>query len=451
MNVAIVGAGWAGLAAASECLARDWKVTLFDAAHTPGGRARSVNDPWFGELDNGQHLLIGAYEQTLALMRRDVGAETVERQFMRLPLWLRSADHRFELQAHPTHSGPWAQAWMLWRARGITLADKWHLTRFLQKLSAGRGLPADTGARTVAQWLEAQHQGSSSCRWLWHPLCLATMNTPADQACATLFAKVIKDSLLSKQERSTDLLIPRVTLGQLWPRALAQRVTVRWGHAVRDIRPADQAIAVDGQCFDACVVATAPKSAERLLAPHAALSSLCHDLSAFEYRAIATCYVAVKNHQPLPAPLLLFDHMAPGQTGMGHVPSLAQWVFDRSVILPGTPSAQLAFVISDAPDMSDISDHALAQDLVKTLDDALNRKQRTEITAARCFVEKRATFAAVPSLARPATHTAIERLVLAGDWTDTGYPAVLEGAIRSGIKAVDCLNQQVRQRTKVSP
>jgi len=74
MKVAIVGAGWAGLAAASECLERGLSVTVFDAAHHPGGRARAVQDPALGELDNGQHLLIGAYRQTLRIMRRDVGA-----------------------------------------------------------------------------------------------------------------------------------------------------------------------------------------------------------------------------------------------------------------------------------------------------------------------------------------------------------------------------------------
>jgi squalene-associated FAD-dependent desaturase len=444
MNIAIVGAGWAGVAAASQCLARGLTVTLFDAAHAPGGRARAVQDPELGELDNGQHLLIGAYTDTLRLMQRDMTTDVVERHLLRLPLWLKSADQAFELRARHASTEPFSQAWMLWRARGISLSDKWHMTQFLRRLTTGRSQPSPAGSLTVSQWLAAEHQGASSCRWLWHPLCLATLNTSPDQACAHLFAHVIKDSLLSQQVGATDLLIPRVALGQLWPEVVAKRVKARWGHVVRNITPVHQGIAIDGERFDACVLATTPPSARRLLLTHPELSSLCQDLASFQYRAIATCYVAVKDHQPLSVPLLLFDHSPRHQDASTR--AKAQWVFDRQAILRHAPAAQLAFVISDAGELDSVSDRALAQDLINQLDQARKRSHHTDVIGARCFVEKRATFAALPGLSRPGTATAIDRLVLAGDWTDTGYPAVLEGAVRSGIAAVDCLQAQLKQQ-----
>lgn len=446
MNVAIVGAGWAGLAAASECLARGFKPTLFDAAQAPGGRARAVHDPRLGELDNGQHLLIGAYTETLRLMQRDVAADVVDHQLLRLPLWLRSVDHTFELRAHPAQSTALAQAWMLWRARGLSLTDKWYVARFLRRLTMGLSQPSDTGSLNVAQWLKAEKQGTNSCRWLWYPLCLAAMNTSPEQACAKLFGKVISDSLLSTQPGASDLLIPRVTLGQLWPELVAKRVTARWGHVVRHIESMENGIAVDGERFDACVLAATPASTHRLLGPHPILSDVCHKLAALQYRAIATCYVAVRNHQPLAAPLMLFDHAQRAEKNAITSASPAHWVFDRSAILKTGPKAQLAFVISDAGDLGAVSDRAFALELVKQLDAGIKRPDRTEVIDARCFVEKRATFAAVAGLSRPGTVTPVPHLVLAGDWTDTGYPAVIEGAVRSGINAIDCLEKQSKPR-----
>jgi len=437
MNVAIIGAGWAGMAAASECLARGWLATVFDAAQSPGGRARGVQDATLGELDNGQHLLIGAYSQTLALMRRDIGSQTLKNNLLRLPLWLRSADHAFELRARYDTPTSFNQALMLARARGLSLRDKWQLARLLHRLASGQSRPDPAEPASVAKWLAHEQQSANICRWLWHPLCLATMNTAPEQACASLFVNVVTDSLLSKQAGATDLLIPKTTLDQLWPQAVAQRVTCRWGHVVRHVSPEDGGISVDGQFFDACVLATPPTSAQRLLTPLTGLQALCSMLAAFEYRSIATCYVALEQHRSLPAPLLMFDHQQTNDTAAAH------WVFDRSQIMSTAPAAQLAFVISDAGEITRNADIELAQTMVTQLDRALNRSQPSVIKHARCFVEKRATFAAVVGLERPGNSTPIPKLVLAGDWTDTGYPAVLEGAVRSGISAIEALAQTI--------
>ena len=437
MNIAIIGAGWAGMAAASECLAKGWSVTVLDAAQSPGGRARGVHDDTLGELDNGQHLLIGAYSKTLALMQRDIGLHALQNSLLRLPLWLRSADHAFELRARHDTPSSFNQALMLARTRGLNLRDKWRLARLLHRLASGQSRPDPTKLASVAQWLAHEQQSTNLCRWFWYPLCLATMNTAPEQACASLFANVVTDSLLSKQAGATDLLIPKTTLDQLWPQAVAQRVTCRWGHVVRELLPVHDGIHVDGQFFDACVLATPPTSAHRLLKPLVVLQTLCQELKAFEYRSIATCYVALEQHRALPVPLLMFDHHQTNDTTTAH------WVFDRTQIMSTDPAAQLAFVISDAADLTRNDDLELAQTMVRQLDQALKRQRPSVIKQARCFVEKRATFAAVAGLKRPCNMTPISKLVLAGDWTDTGYPAVLEGAVRSGLSAIETLAQTI--------
>ncbi|MCD8538226.1 MAG: hydroxysqualene dehydroxylase HpnE [Burkholderiaceae bacterium] len=431
MKVAVVGAGWAGLAAASQCMALGMDVTLYEASHKAGGRARAVSDSRFGDLDNGQHLLIGAYRETLAMIARDVGADHLARVFKRLPLWLQSADGQFRLKkklglGHSTLT----DAAALWCARGLGLRDKWRITSLLHRLKKDQQQPSDAETSTVSQWLLAQKQTPEACRWLWYPLCLATLNTSPSEACASLFQKVLIDSFTSDQADALDLLIPSCNLSELWPDTIAKRANVRFGQVVREIAPQVTGVAIDGVEFDACVLAVPPTNLERLVRHLDGFEQLAQQSSSFEFRSIATCYVSVGNHQPLPAPLLMFDHQTdtPGHIG--------QWVFDRQACMLTQPRAQLAFVVSCADHLDKIDDIELGRALVSQLKQALPSYTGSVIDA-RCFQEKRATFAALPGLHRPGTQTPHKRIMLAGDWTDTGYPAVIEGAVISGIKAAD--------------
>lgn len=440
MKIAIVGAGWAGCAAASQCTAHGMDVTLFDAAHLPGGRARAVNDPQLGELDNGQHLFIGAYYNTLELVRRDVGAKQIESSFKRLPLLLQSVGGQFCLKSHggPNRSDL-ADVVSLWRAKGLSLRDKWRITALLHRLKTSPNT-TDTDKRqalSVSQWLEQERQTENARRWLWHPLCIATLNTEPEKACARLFEKVLRDSFLNRQAGATDLLIPSHNLSELWPSTIASKVTTRWGHVVRAVVPQSHGVIIDGARFDACVLAVPAPNAARLVAPIDGFQTLVSQLSQFEFRAIATCYVSLADHEPLPAPLLMFDHAALDTSNR------AQWVFDRTAFMSKTAHAQLSFVISCAEDLCKADDLSLAQALVEQLKRELPSYKGVAISA-RLFQEKRATFAALPGMVRPTTTTPHQRIVLAGDWTDTGYPAVVEGAVLSGIKAADRLSAIAR-------
>ncbi len=399
MRVAVIGGGWAGIAAAVELTARSVPTTLFEAGRVLGGRARSISLDG-RELDNGQHILLGAYRDTLDLMRR-VGADP-DKLFDRRPL--RVIDNAgFEL-ALPRVPAPLNVAWGLLAARGVGLGEKLRTALWMDGIKRqGFQLAADM---TVAQWLDAAGQTGALRRHLWEPLCLAALNTPSERASAQLFANVLRDSLGSPRREDTDLLLPRVPLGQLLPEPaanwlLAHGAGLRLGQRVRSLTADDAQITVDGEAFTAAILATAPQHRAALWPESGA---------ALDFEPIATVYLQLPAGFSLPFPLrnLLGGH--------------GQWVVDRGQGLLGC-------VLSGHGAWEALSDEALAETL------------QAEIglpgTASwyKVVREKRATFAAQPGLQRPSCSTAHPRLLLAGDQTWADYPATLEGAVRSGRRA----------------
>jgi predicted NAD/FAD-dependent oxidoreductase len=169
-------------------------------------------------------------------------------------------------------------------------------------------------------------------------------------------------------------------------------------------------------------------------------------LGEFEYRPITTCYVALDAPFALEEPLLMMRH----DRGPNANAAPGQWVFDRNRCQPpsATENGRLAFVISDSQAVLAMSPQDLAQSLLSQLTRELGRTVPQGIAASRSFHEKRATFAALPHQARPRNASPWHGIVLAGDWTDTGYPSVLEGAVRSGITAAGCLAEQLRVQSR---
>lgn len=554
MKFAVVGGGWAGMAAADTLVRAGHKVTVFELSHQLGGRARGLNDPALGRIDNGQHLLIGAYAQTLALIARAHGklsntAQAVVRQstahqptvippILRQPLSLRSADGSIRLNMPSWPCGSLGRLIALASAQGLSLSDRWQAARLLAGIRLGNAWPDNR--QTVSQWLDQHGQSESLQLALWIPLCLATMNTSAQAASAQLFARVLKDSLLSADPGATDLIIPTCDLTELWIDAVAAQVEVVYGTRVQRVTPSplvDAAkftdadtdagrgaargvdrgayidaekfgtqVEIESRLFDGCVIATPPSgalqivrnwikntstdagagagananasadtSADRDTEPDADASinsrvynnapvarRLLKTLGAFEFLPITTCYMELSSPLRLPYPMLMLRS--------GHRPchdrsaGPGQWVFDRNTIDTSLQSpARLAFVISHAGKEAldrDTLPEILLQQLLEELATQPPRSpqgtaqsasgirepgiQKTlEIRASRIITDKRATFAATPGLERPGVHTDWPSIKLAGDWTDTGYPAVLEGAVMSGITAANALLKSI--------
>ncbi len=441
MKLAVVGAGWAGLAAAVALKATGADVTVFEAAPLAGGRARRVDDLNMGAIDNGQHLLLGAYTETVALLKHLHPERSIDELLHRAPLHLESADGEFCLKA-ANLKAPFHTLWGLLNARGLPWQDCWQAIRMMMVLKQKRWrAPA---LFSVAQLLEQHQQSALLCRRLWTPLCLASLNTASEQTCAQLFLNVLRDSLDAPRAHS-DMLIPRVDLTALWPQAAANAVTMRYRHIVRDICPTPAAVTIDGEAFEGCVLATPPYACARILKPDestTASDTLMAQLGAFEYRAIATLTLQLDAAWNPPYSILLLDE----DPARGH---LGQWLFKR-------PQAndQVTVVVSDAADFLKHERASFVDNIATQIREQVQRHPSSRghsqltmpaVRAHRLIVEKRATFAAVPGLQRPRNQSPWPRLSLAGDWTDTGYPAVLEGAVRSGKQAARTLIEALQR------
>jgi squalene-associated FAD-dependent desaturase len=434
-RVAVVGGGWAGCAAAVELAAAGCSVTLFEAARTLGGRARGVE--LHGRmLDNGQHILLGAYHDTLRLLRR-VGIDP-KAALLHLPLQMRYPDRSGMDFVAPRLPAPLHLALALLRAKGLTVADKMALARF-SSTARWMGWQLHTDC-SVTELLDRFDQTAQLVQLMWRPLCLAALNTPPERASAQVFLAVLRDSLGAARSAS-DMLLPRLDLGALFPRAAAGFIerhggTLRCGAKVSAIaqdqgqwRVEAAGHALGGQLsalFDAVVLATAPPAAATLL-EGLALADIVEQLRAFEYEPISTCYLQYRGDVRLTRPFhALLDDPASGHWG--------QFVFDRGQLDPGQ-AGLWSVVVSASGAAAALDQHALAQAIAAQLAAAFGRAELNAPAWSQVITEKRATFSCTPGLKRLASATGLAGLVLAGDYTASDYPATLETAVRSGAAA----------------
>lgn len=400
-RLAVVGAGWAGLAAAVRGVQRGAQVTLLEMATTAGGRACSLKG-----LDNGAHILIGAYTQTLALMRT-VGADP-DALLARSPLDLRDAAGAGLVLPPGPPALAFARGVLGWRAlplreRLVVLAQALHW-----RLS---GFTCDP-ALTVADWAAALP--AQARHHLIAPLCLAALNTAPASASAQVLLRVLHDALFAGPG-SADLLLPRAPLSALLPEAAVawlarQGADLRLGQRCQRLQPAsDEGWAVDGQRFDAVILATPWREAARLAAPLA--PAWAEVATALPPAAIATVWL----HAPAarwPRPMLALQD-GPAQFG-----------FDLGAL--GGPAGHYALSVSAVGD-EPVADAARRQ-FMATFEVAA--------TAVTTRTQRHATFACTPGLQRPSAAIA-PGLWAAGDYVQGPYPATLEGAVRAGLAAAE--------------
>lgn len=473
-RVAVIGGGWAGMAAAVHACAQGHHVTVLEAARQWGGRARAMEiaipsttacagvpqphspaataQAW--TVDNGQHILIGAYAQCLGLMRA-VGIDPAT-ALLRMPLDLRDTQGqglRLPLGVRP----PWDVLWGIACARGWRWGDRLALLRRAARWQ-WQGFacnPGDTVA-DLCHGLPAVLMAS-----FIEPLCVSALNLPSAQASGAVFLRVLRDALLGGPGAS-HLLIPRVDLGELFPTRAAQWLQGRGavlhtGRRVQSLAPLPAPVGqagaaatwqVDGQVYDRVILATASAEAARLVQGAAASAGLLGDVrdslarwaasaAALPHTAIATVYVwtpPLSDGADGDAP----PAIPAGSTGspvavlsapMVALPSTAQapaqFAFDRGQL--GGPAGLLALVVSDCRHSHD------------TLEARVLEQVRTQLglvhaVALKTVVDKRAAFACTPGVVRP--HSAIAPgLRACGDYVYGPYPATLEGAVRSGLEA----------------
>ena len=421
MRLAVVGAGWAGLAAAVRATEAGAQVTLFEMAPQAGGRAREVVHEGV-PLDNGQHILIGAYRQTMALMRT-IGAEP-ERLLERRPLEL--VDPHGRGLALPAGAPVPAFVRAVFALRDWPLRERMALlTAAARWRLAGFNAPAHQTVAELVQGLPLRAREG-----LIEPLCVAALNTPAEQASARVFLRVLRDALFGGRG-SADLLLPRVSLGALVPqpalRWLERRgAKVHLSHRVDHLERRGTAWRLDGEPFDSTLLACSAGEAARLSRDVARTWS--DAAAAIEYEPIVTVYLrSVGTRWPRPMVALRADARQP-----------AQFAFDLGALNADRGDGVFAFVISGARTWVERGLETTARATLQQALSAFDGQWAQPPCVLRTLAEKRATFVCRPSLQRPSVWVA-PGLAAAGDFVEGPYPATLEGAVRSAGEALHAL------------
>jgi hydroxysqualene dehydroxylase len=452
LHTVVVGGGWAGLGAAISAIDQGHQVTVLEASRHWGGRARSLDFSSCGHpLDNGQHILIGAYTHTLSLMER-LGIPLQEVLY-RQPLDLRFANGR------GLHVPSWAQGLgarlgllaAVAQARGWLWADKW---QFLSTAAQWQRQGFTCKPKVTVEQLSAKLP-DVVVEQLIEPLCLAALNTPIETASGQVFLTVLRDALLGKGHKpfkSSDLLLPRVDLGQLLPQAAthwlaeqggqlhtAQRVTALERHQHDWVVHTEQHRHTAQRVILACPASDAARLVEPFNPQWAAQAQQ------LKHMAIGTVYVRGRPTQHWPHPMVAL------QSNSMQAP--AQFAFNRSRLFqtnatsgstaqpidegdnplgpievaspPKEPSHIWALVASNAQ----LSAKQLQSACMWQAHEQLGL---SDLEAIRTVVEKRATFASTAGLLRPA-HRIFMGLFAAADYVENPYPATLEGALRNSL------------------
>lgn len=440
-RVAVVGAGWAGLSAALALAEAGVGVSVFESAPMAGGRARTVSlaTPLGRfDVDNGQHLIVGAYRDALALVDRLAGAGSPGARLERARLALHSASG-LRLHAAPLPA-PLHLAWALASARGLGPGGRAALLRLMLALRAG-GWQVPAG-ETVAALLARHRQPPRLVERIWAPLCIGALNTLPEQACAATFASVLRDTLGAGRSAS-DFVLPDIPLGAVLPEPALHRLQALGArvHLHAPVRALTRTaagrweVAASGHhhAFDAVLLALPPWSAARLLAGSGLPTGR---LDEFESEPIATGWAF---WPPDAAPALPRWQLLDENASRGH---RGQWLFDRGIVTTAGARARLAgIVVSVASRLDERSADEIADGLVDQLVATIGGPRPACI---RIVTDRRATFRCTPHRPRlQPDHLLAEApgLWLAGDWLWPDYPATLEAAVRSGAAAADRLRR----------
>jgi squalene-associated FAD-dependent desaturase len=433
-HVVIVGGGLSGLAAGVELASRGIRVTILEQKPAPGGRAYSFRDGVIGDtIDNGQHVLIAGYERTLHFLDT-IGTRNLlhiqssptlqfhhpQKGFRRLQLPLLPVPFNFLV--------------------GVLSSSLFSITDRLRILKAGFSLRRLDNVRedhlarsTIEEWLRSVGQTDECIRSFWEPLAVSIMNEQIRKASALVFVRALRQAFLGGP-RHAALAIPSVGLSQLFVDGAKQYIALRGG----EIRCNTDVV---GVVMENGVVrgvkirgSTALNCDAAILAvPHHKLQTILPDELKEKYQPLEKIDSA-----PIVSIHLWFEKEFMVHESVGLIGRRIQWLFNRRMINKEKgKGAHVSAVISGAHDFVDLSKDELvkiAMDDMRSVYGGIEEEPRHAVVIR----EKSATYASSPEVEplRPSCETAVPNLFLAGDWTATGYPATIEGAIISAERAV---------------
>ena len=430
-EVAVIGGGFAGIAASVALARAGRRVLLIEARGRLGGRATTVVDRATGEpVDNGQHVLFGCYRETLALIR-ELGREDAlyTQPVLHVP-FIGPDGVRRDLRCADLPA-PLNLAAGLLRWRALDMRDRLRAARLFAWLLAGGTPRAD---ETVSTWLARMGQTRRLRGWLWEPLAIAALNESPETAAASTFVPVLR-GLFTGGRESSSLVLPRVPLVDLHG-APAETYLRAHGGEVRLGRPARVSLHTGGFSV---------RAGDDRWTPRAVIAAVpWHGISALFEPAVPAALTDIAwaagamSAVPIVTLNLWYDRpvFEPGDVPFrGLVGRTAQWVFDRRA-LTGETASHVSVITSAASGLSERTDAAIIDVIARDVRETLPLAAGAAVVRATVIREKQATFSVRPGAPpRPAERTALPGFFLAGDWLQTGLPGTIEGAVRSGNRA----------------
>lgn len=412
MTVHVVGAGLAGLAASVRLAWAGRRVVLYEAAPQAGGRCRSYHDKTLGRvIDNGNHLMLSGNRDLFDYLGRIGTADSlVGPKEARFPFCDLATGERWTVRiAH----GRWT-TWLRNPMRSVPGAGAFSRLGAMRLAFAGDSATVEGCLRgTGALWER-----------FWEPMAIAVLNTPTEKASARLLRTAFEESVAKGGDASRPLIARESLAASLVDPALAflidRHADLFFGQRLRLIDLAPRATALRFAGLD---VELEPEDHVILALPPAQIAELLPGID-----VPSGAHAIVNAHFLLPES----DRWLGESMLLGLVGGVAQWIFLRGEVASVTVSAADALAEEPAEAIA----AALWADVARALD-----QPPDPVPPCRVIKEKRATFAQTPEeiARRPPTRTSWPNLHLAGDWTDTGLPATIEGAIRSGHKAADAV------------
>lgn len=438
-DVIIVGGGLSGLSAAVELAGRGQRIILLEQGPRLGGRCYSFLDGKTGDvIDNGQHILVGAYHDTLRYLER-IGSIGCLKRYPSLCLPFFHPQKGFAEFILPSLPRPLQLTVGLLKFKLLSFQDRRRLLAVgvaLQRWSTSK--EKSTEGLSVAEWLKRLNQTENILQSLWYPITVAIMNESPDRASATLFARTLKATLFGSGSDST-ILMPMVGQTELYVHG-AQRLLSKANAHVACNSAVAKVVVKASQ-----VVGVSLKNGDRILG-----RNIICAVPYFSLPPLLPTAVSAGNNlelidripsSPIISLHLWFDRDFMEQDYLGLIGKSLQWVFNRRRIIAskGKHEAYISAVISGAQRFIDLSNDRLIDLALRDLRDVFVRSGRARLISSVVIKEKRATFSPRPEVEalRPTTRTNVKGLFLAGDWTDTGLPATIEGAIRSGLEAAN--------------
>jgi zeta-carotene desaturase len=434
--VVVVGAGLSGLAAGVALASRSIPVLLLERRPYAGGRAYSFRDRTTGDvIDNGQHLLIAGYTRTRAYLETIGSAHLLDIQTTPLLLFHhpRRGYLRLRLPALPS---PLHLLAGVLASNLFAVGDKLGVLRagaaIARESVSASGIPADW---TIDGWLDRQGASAEARASFWHPLAVSIMNEKPGAASARVFVRSLREAFLSHRTGAA-LAIPRAGLSELLVHPAVSYIRARGGDVrfgvdvAETIEEGGKAVRVrskGGAVVDASsVILAVPSTNVAGLLPVSRHTD-------FHLREISSTAVS-----PILCIHLWYDHRVSPHAVLGVLGRSVQWVFRHARANAG--GERLSLVMSAAYEEAALTNEALAARGIGDCVAIFGECARSPYHAV-VLREKRATFSLAPEVEalRPDVRTPVPNLFLAGDWTATGLPATVEGAIRSGESAAACV------------